>query len=106
MKSNIAPCNLLSEYVDYSDDVRTTSTTKARNLITDGKPVRFGQDGQEISPKEGAWLIEELERMSGPENAEKRATAVVARGGGRGRGRGGRGYSSYHHDGPRGRGRG
>jgi hypothetical protein len=91
-----------------SDDVRTTTTTKARNFITEGKPIRFGQDGQEISPKEAALLVDELERMSGPENAERRAHAVVTRGGSRGgRARNGRGRnSSYYHDGPRGRGRG
>jgi hypothetical protein len=94
-----------------SDDVRTTTTAKSRNYLTDGKPIRFGQDGQEISPKEAVGLIEELERMSGPENAGKRASAVVSRGGpGRGRGRGGRGSSNhrgnYSHDSPRGRGRG
>ena len=59
--------------------------------MTDGKPIRFGRDGQEISPKEGALLIDELERMSGPENAGRRANAVVLRGGPRGRGRSGRG---------------
>lgn len=92
-----------------SDDIRTTATTKARNFITEGKPIRFGHDGQEISPKEAASLIDELERMSGPENAERRAHAVVSRGGSRGgRARNGRGRSSsYYHDGPRGgRGRG
>jgi hypothetical protein len=102
---------LPNEFSNIRDDVRTTGTTKARNYLTDGKPIRFGQDGQEISPKEGAILVEELERMSGPENAEKRASAVVSRGGPRGRGRGGRGSSGYrggyYHDGPpRGRGRG
>lgn len=75
-----------------------------RNYLTEGKPIRFGKDGQEISGKEAAGLIEELERMSGPENADKRANAVVARG--RGRGRGGRGSfrsRGYFHDAPRGR---
>jgi hypothetical protein len=100
-----------------SDDVRTTATTKARNFLTEGKPIRFGQDCQEISGKEAASLIDELERMSGPENAERRANAVVSRGGRRGgghrgrgssRGRGGGddGYHSHSHEGFRGRGRG
>jgi len=96
-----------------TDDVRTTTTTKIRNFLTEGKPVRFGRDGQEISPKEAQILVDELERMSGPENAERRANAVVSRGIPRGRGRGGRGtsgysptYRGYHYDGPRGRGRG
>ena len=80
-------------------------------MLTEGKPIRFGQDGQEISPREGAGLVEELERMSGPENAERRATATVTRGSGRrARGGGGRGgFGSQrggHYDGPRGRGRG
>lgn len=93
-----------------SDDVRTTLTTKLRNQLTEGKPIRFGHDGQEISGSEAAGLVEELDRMSGPENAEKRAHAVVVRGGGpRGRGRGGSRGSShrgYYHDGRPGRGRG
>ena len=74
--------------------MRTTTTAKARNFLKDGKPIRFGQDGQEISPKEAALVIDELERLSGPENAERRAYALVSRGGpprGRVRGRGGRG---------------
>lgn len=93
-----------------SDDVRTTATTKIRNHLADGQPIRFGHDGQEISGREAAALVGELEQMSGPENAEKRANAVVLRGGGpRGRGRGGgRGSSGrgYFHEGYRGRGRG
>ena len=69
--------------------MRTIATTKARNFLTEGKPVRFGKDGQEISAKEAAVLIDELERMSGPENAQKRASAALLRGaprGGRSRG--------------------
>ena len=72
---------------DYRDDVRTNATVKSRNFMTEGKPIRFGQDGQEISAREAATLVEELENMSGPQNAERRATAIVTRGRGRGRGR-------------------
>jgi len=57
--------------------------------MTEGQPIRFGPDGQEISAREAATLVEELENMSGPQNAERRANAVVTRGRGRGRGRGG-----------------
>lgn len=98
--------------LNNSDDVRTTLTTKLRNHMSEGQPIRFGPDGQEISGKEAAGLVDELERMSGPENAEKRASAVVMRGGGpRGRGRGGdrggRGSSGRgYYEGYRGRGRG
>ena len=77
--------------------------------MLDGKPIRFGRDGQEISPKEAQILIDEIERLSGPENAERRA-AAIARGGpprGRGRGRGGRGsFNPHDRSGSRGRGRG
>lgn len=95
--------------------MRSVGTTKARNFLTEGKPIRFGQNGQEISPKEAAGLIDELERLSGPENADKRVSAALLRGAPRGRGgRGKRGSSGrspisggyYSYDSPRGRGRG
>jgi YT521-B-like domain len=70
-------------HINDSDEVRTNSTTKCRNFYMDQKPIRFGLDGQEISPREGNTLVEELERMSGPENAHRRANAVVTRGSGR-----------------------
>jgi hypothetical protein len=78
-----------------SDELRTGTTIHTKNFLTGAKPIRFGHDGQEISAKEAQTLIDEFERYSGPENADRRA-AELARGDppfgrGRGRGRGGRG---------------